>query len=79
MSNSYVESPFLDAGEAAQYLRIPRSTLYQLTHRRLIPFHKRGKKLYFKVVDLDNWAVGDDSRTPSHAELEREVAAEMAS
>ena len=76
-SSVEIESPFLDVEAAAKYLFVPRSTLYQFTHLKLIPFHKRGKKIYFKVKDLDNWAVGDDSRVASKAELKKEVESEL--
>ncbi len=41
--------------EASEYLDIPVSSLYQLTSKKLIPFHKRGRKLFFYQDELDNW------------------------
>jgi excisionase family DNA binding protein len=42
--------------EARAFLRVSKSTLYKLTHKKLIPFSKPGGKvLYFKKVDLINW------------------------
>lgn len=46
----------LDFEESVSYLGISRSSLYKLSSQRKIPHTKpNGKKLYFKVSDLDNW------------------------
>lgn len=42
--------------EARAFLQVSKSTLYKLTHKKLIPFSKPGGKvLYFKKADLINW------------------------
>ena len=42
--------------QALEFLQVSKSTLYKLTHKRLIPFTKPGgKKLYFKKSDLVHW------------------------
>ena len=41
--------------QAAMFLGIAESTLYRYTSKRLIPYHKRYQKLYFKKTDLQNW------------------------
>jgi len=41
--------------EASVYLDTPLGTLYQLTSKKQIPFHKRGRKLFFYQDELDNW------------------------
>lgn len=44
------------ADETANYLGISISTLYKLTSRNAIPYHKpSGKIMYFKKADLENW------------------------
>lgn len=53
--------------EAADYLQIPKNTLYQFTHRRKIPFHKIGRSLRFKKSDLNDWI--DDNRRKTHGEI----------
>ena len=45
----------LTVEEAAEYLSIPKSSLYQLTSKKKIPFSKRGKRLFFFQNELDNW------------------------
>lgn len=41
--------------QAASFLGISESTLYRYTSKRLIPYHKRYQKLYFKKADLQQW------------------------
>lgn len=41
------------AQEAANYLKMPKATLYQLTHRRELSFSKSGRDLIFFKQDLD--------------------------
>lgn len=43
---------YLNAKEAAEFLRITLGGLYQLTFKRAIPFYKPSKKLYFKQSEL---------------------------
>ncbi len=46
---------FISTKEAARFLKISINTLYGMTSKRLIPFIKNGKKLYFKRADLIAW------------------------
>lgn len=50
-----LEERFLSIDEAASYLNLARQTVYGLTSKRLIPFLKKGKKLYFIESELKNW------------------------
>jgi excisionase family DNA binding protein len=52
---------------AAEYLRMSRSSIYQLTSRLEIPFMKKGKRLYFKKEELRQW-VEEGSNKPSSQE-----------
>lgn len=45
----------LTTEEAAKFLSLAKSTLYGMTCQREIPHFKRGKKLYFKRTELDEW------------------------
>ncbi|MFN8285483.1 MAG: helix-turn-helix domain-containing protein [Chitinophagales bacterium] len=60
--------------EAANYLHLAPQTLYGLTSKRKIPFIKKGKKLYFKVTDLEKWL--EDGRKKSKSEIEDELEQE---
>ncbi len=47
---------YLSSTEAAEYLKVPIGTLYNLVHRRAIPYMKRGKRLYFDRQELKSWS-----------------------
>ncbi len=49
------ENKLLSVNEAAKHLNLARQTLYGFTSNRVIPFIKKGKKLYFKKSDLNIW------------------------
>jgi excisionase family DNA binding protein len=42
----------LSMDEAADFLGIPKATLYQFTSKRLIPFRKLGRRIVFSKADL---------------------------
>ena len=46
---------FFSIEEAAPFLKLTKNTIYGMVSRREIPYYKRGKKLYFKVVELSDW------------------------
>lgn len=48
-------SPWLDVKEAAGYLRCPESRLRKLVMRRMIPFHKEGRRVLFSRDELDEF------------------------
>lgn len=51
--NRYEENRFLTSEEAAEFLSISKSSLYKLTHKKILPFYKpNGKLIYFKKLDL---------------------------
>jgi excisionase family DNA binding protein len=54
-NNSKPRIELLSLHEAARYLQLAPQTLYGFTSKRKIPFIKKGKKLYFKETDLENW------------------------
>lgn len=47
--------PLLTADEAAQLLRVPRSTLYELVRARGLPHIRVGRSLRFTRPDLAIW------------------------
>lgn len=49
--------------EASEFLNVRRQTLYGFTSRRLIPFCKRGKRLYFSKKDLHAWVLQGKRKT----------------
>lgn len=48
---------YLNAAAAAGYLGCGKSRIYQLVHRRAIPFRKEGSRLLFKPSELDAWVL----------------------
>lgn len=50
-----LDEPLLKAEEAAQLLRVPRSTLYELVRSRHLPHVKVGRSLRFTRAHLARW------------------------
>lgn len=58
-TNDSEPSPhYLSIKDAAKYLHLAVATIYEKTSARLIPFHKRDKKLYFVREELKDWLLG---------------------
>jgi excisionase family DNA binding protein len=53
----------LSIEEAAEYLNVTVAALYSMTSRRLVPFNKPGKRLYFLKNDLDEWVKSGKVKT----------------
>jgi len=53
-----------------------RQTVYGWIGQKLIPYHKKGKKLQFLKSEIDSWLIGDKHKTV--AELQAEAAAFVA-
>ena len=49
------EVPILTVDEAAEYLRIPKSSLYKLAKEGKIPCQKVGRSWRFHRQVIDNW------------------------
>jgi len=47
--------PLLTIKEAAEALRIKKSTLYTWAYRKQIPSQKVGRALRFRLEDLERW------------------------
>lgn len=45
----------MSVDEVAEYLKLKRSGIYGLVHKRKIPHAKRGKRLYFDKHSIDEW------------------------
>lgn len=46
---------YMDYKEAAEYLGMPKGTLYQKTHKKCIPHSKINKTIRFSKTELDQW------------------------
>lgn len=64
-----VEDFYMNIKEACHFLNLAKPTIYSLTSKRKIPFIKKGKKLYFKKVDLEAWLNEGKKKTTSEIEM----------
>jgi len=62
----------LNVDEASEFLNIAKQTVYTLTSKREIPHFKRGKKLYFKLSELQNWIDVTKRKTVSELKADTE-------
>ena len=62
----------MNVQQVADYLTLSVQTIYGLVHKMEIPNSKRGKRLYFKRTDIDDW-IGQ-SRRKTVAEIEQEAS-----
>ena len=61
----------LSLQDAAIFLGLAPQTIYGYTAKRMIPFIKKGKKLYFKRSDLEEWL--NEGKNKTVAEIERDI------
>ena len=78
VSKSNLEQPesdkWFNVQELCEFLpdKPARQTVYGWIGQRLIPYHKKGKKLQFLKSEIDAWLLGDKCQTV--AELQAEAA-----
>ena len=59
----------LDIEGASEYLKIPKSSLYQLIHKKKVPHHKpNGGKIYFDRFELNEWIIKSRIKTIDEVE-----------
>jgi excisionase family DNA binding protein len=63
------EDAFLSIDETAKIINLSKATVYGLTHRKEIPFHKRGKRLYFLESEILQWI--KSGKRDAKSELEK--------
>ena len=61
----------MNVQQVADYLTLSVQTIYGLVHKMEIPNFKRGKRLYFKRTEIDDW-IGQ-SRRKTRVEIEQEA------
>lgn len=62
----------LNVQQAADFLKMKVSTLYEKTSRKLIPHFKKGNKLYFHLIELQQWI--QEGKVKTQQEIEAEAA-----
>lgn len=55
---------WLTLSEAAEYLKLGKSTIYKLARERSIPAHRAGRIWRFDAAELDMW-MKSRSKSPS--------------
>jgi len=45
----------MNIDEAAVYLKMAKQTVYSMTSRKILPYFKRGKRVFFRKAELINW------------------------
>lgn len=58
--------------QVAEYLSLSVQTIYGLVHKMEIPNSKRGKRLYFKRSEIDEWI--SQSRRKTRVEIEQQAS-----
>jgi excisionase family DNA binding protein len=61
----------LSIQEASVFLNLAKQTLYSFTSKNIIPFLKKGKKLYFRKSDLINWL--SEGKQKSKSEILKDI------
>lgn len=61
----------MNVQQVAEYLTLSIQTIYGLVHKMEIPNSKRGKRLYFKRSEIDEWI--SQSRRKTRVEFEQEA------
>jgi excisionase family DNA binding protein len=65
-----MESGYLSIKEASKYLGMKESTLYSMVEEKEIPHFRIGRRIRFKVADLDAWMV---ERRVESVDVDKEV------
>jgi predicted DNA-binding transcriptional regulator AlpA len=68
--SSYIDDKPMNINEAAAFLQMPKSSIYQLTSTRKIPFSKVQKALIFFRKDLLDWLESGKKKTQKEIEAE---------
>ena len=54
-SNSSTEDVFMNIDETAKLINLAKPSVYGLVHQNRIPYHKKGKRLYFLKSQIIDW------------------------
>lgn len=68
-----VNELIMKSPDVCRYLKMKISTLYQLTHKKRIPFNKIGKTMYFKKEEIDKWLSEGRQQTVTERNFDREI------
>lgn len=66
------EEGLLTITEAGKLLSLSKNTIYKMVQKRMLPYSKRGKKLYFLKDELVAWVKGGKKKTEAELSAEAE-------
>jgi predicted DNA-binding transcriptional regulator AlpA len=64
------EREIMSLNSVDEFLELSKSAVYKLTSTRGIAHFKQGKRLYFRKIEIDNWASENRIKTMKEIELE---------
>lgn len=67
-SNSSIEDIFMNIDETSKLIDLSKPTVYGLVHQNKIPYHKKGKRLYFLKSEILDWIKSGKKETTSELE-----------
>jgi excisionase family DNA binding protein len=67
------DTHIMNIKQLAEYLKCSKSSIYKDTSTRKIPHYKRGKRVYFKKTEIDEWIT--QLRVKTSREIEMEASA----
>ena len=68
-SSTNKNDEFMNIEQVATFVGLSKDTIYGLTHKKLIPHFKTGKKLYFNKAEIANWI--SSKRVKTNQEMEQ--------
>ncbi len=66
--SSKIQKPYLSLEEACKYLSISKATMYQRTSRKTMKHFKCGRKILFKITDLNDYIESHQVKTLTELE-----------
>ncbi|HPR17464.1 MAG TPA: helix-turn-helix domain-containing protein, partial [Candidatus Cloacimonadota bacterium] len=68
------QKKFMDLSEACEFLKLKPATLYSYNVKRVIPFYRlRGRKIYYRIEDLENFILNEQNLVKSNDQIEAEA------
>lgn len=68
LTNPTVEDSFLNIDETAKLINLAKPSIYGLVHQNRIPYHKKGKRLYFLKSQIIDWLKSGKKESKNGAE-----------
>ena len=66
--NSSPEDAFMNIDDTSKLIDLTKPTVYGLVHQNKIPYHKKGKRLYFLKSEILSWLKSGKHQTQTELE-----------